>query len=279
LRQIGLAITMYADGNGGSYPRTYHVGNLAAGDPGNTLGNRGADLGIDNRQESIWTVNEANPETSVGRNNIPAALFLLITIQKMPPEIFLCPSTDAQGDTFNGHPGLGRGNFTGDGPEPNGYVSKNLSYGYANPYGSNKVRGFRLSTKLDARFPIMADMGPGLSSGQNPWASRRVMSGRRIMEMMNSLNHDKVGQNVLYADGRVEFRDNPFVGFENDNIYVADTNVGKLNGVLNVDINLRAWTKPVPELEEKAGESSGPNAANQTPLELTDSVILPWAQM
>jgi prepilin-type processing-associated H-X9-DG protein len=37
----------------------------------------------------------------------------------------------------------------------------------------------------------------------------------------NSNNHDKAGQNVLYADGHVSFQPTPFCGLGNDNIYTA----------------------------------------------------------
>jgi prepilin-type processing-associated H-X9-DG protein len=35
----------------------------------------------------------------------------------------------------------------------------------------------------------------------------------------NSLNHQKQGQNVLFADGHVEFDTSVFVGLNEDNIY------------------------------------------------------------
>jgi len=39
------------------------------------------------------------------------------------------------------------------------------------------------------------------------------------MEKMNSKNHGKKGQNVLYNDGSAAWADNPFVGHARDNIY------------------------------------------------------------
>jgi len=39
------------------------------------------------------------------------------------------------------------------------------------------------------------------------------------MKQGNSNNHDEDGQNVLYADGHVEFQQNPFVGVKRDMIF------------------------------------------------------------
>jgi hypothetical protein len=39
------------------------------------------------------------------------------------------------------------------------------------------------------------------------------------MKWMNSQNHNKVGQNVLYNDSHVLWCNNPFVGIDRDHIY------------------------------------------------------------
>ena len=43
------------------------------------------------------------------------------------------------------------------------------------------------------------------------------------MEEANSPNHEREGQNVLYADGHVAYEPTPFVGLGRDNIYTART--------------------------------------------------------
>ena len=55
----------------------------------------------------------------------------------------------------------------------------------------------------------MADLNPGTGGSEN------------------SKNHEDRGQNVLYADGHVNWETSPLVGIDKDNIYVAK------NGTVN----------------------------------------------
>lgn len=273
LRQIGLAITMYANENKGAFPRTFCIPDYDNGD--NTLTNLGADLRVAGANEDPFTVNATFPNSPLGHNNIPGALFLLIRGQNLSPDLFICPSTMTQADKFNDLPKTARGNFTGDAPEPKGRVANNLSYGYANPYPCKASPGFGLSNRLSSDFPVMADIGPGLTPGSNPWATRNVHGAARLKRMMNSLNHNQAGENILFADGRVEFRDEPFAGVEYNNIYVSDTRFGKLNGVYNDDMTLRAWIID----DEKKSEGVGRAPEEQAPIDPNDAVILPWTAM
>ena len=61
---------------------------------------------------------------------------------------------------------------------------------------------------------MAADLNSGTShAGLAPGAPTRAMQNA------NSRNHEGDGQNVLYADGHVEFASSPFVGVGGDNIY------------------------------------------------------------
>src|SRR5688572_24647574 len=79
-----------------------------------------------------------------------------------------------------------------------------------NPYPSIAARraGFKINFTLSSDFAIAADMGPGggLATNVLPNASRRDMAS------VNSPNHGGDGQNVLYADGHVEFAASPYAG-------------------------------------------------------------------
>jgi prepilin-type N-terminal cleavage/methylation domain-containing protein/prepilin-type processing-associated H-X9-DG protein len=216
LRQIGQAIMMYANENKGNYPRTKY----AAGT--NPTKNTG-----------ITADDPFNPTsgTAPSNNDVGAALFLLIRTQDITPEVFVCPSSNAEKDNYGGAAGANaqlRSNFTD--------WQKNLSYGMANPYpDTNAVNnGYRLNATTGAEFAIGADLNPGVGDGYDPQAPD-VTSSQAQMKTANSRNHNGDGQNVLYGDGHAEFQQNPFCGVKRDNIYTisgsTDGSVPKGTGI------------------------------------------------
>jgi prepilin-type processing-associated H-X9-DG protein len=91
--------------------------------------------------------------------------------------------------------------------------------------------GFKLNYTLTSDFAIAGDMNPG-EAGGNPIDSVSKVtaaSARKEMSNANSNNHNGDGQNVLYADGHVEFQNTPFAGMQRgigtkgwrDNIYTG----------------------------------------------------------
>jgi prepilin-type processing-associated H-X9-DG protein len=62
---------------------------------------------------------------------------------------------------------------------------------------------------------IAADMNPGSDSLHQV----NVRSTVEEQRLINSPNHGREGQNVLYGDGHVEFFLSPFAGVNRDNIY------------------------------------------------------------
>ncbi len=252
LRQIGQAIMMYADANRGAYPRTYYNQTSAA-----TAGSFTLDYSGWSASDPFYT--GATPSLgNVGPNNIPAALFLLLRTQQMSSEVFVCPSSSAQKDTYNNTATTPRNaqtnsNFYGDG---SGRVSSSLSYSYANPYPSAAAvsSGYRLSTSMNPEFAVMADINPGTTGGPNnadavqTIVANTTSATKLIMQAGNSNNHSKDGQNVLYAEGHVAFQTTPLCGANNDNIYTPRT------------------------------ESTGNTAAGNiiaTPYDANDSILLP----
>ena len=70
------------------------------------------------------------------------------------------------------------------------------------------------------------------------------------MKKINSPNHEGDGQNILYADGHVEFQQHPFCGMDRDNIYTYG----------------------------KSGETSGGDGIIGSPTNEKDSILLPTAK-
>lgn len=111
LKQLGLALLFYANNNRGAYPRA-----RADADPTSWTAYTGA--------------NASNPFNDDGpaRNDITAAMFLLLRTQDLQPDAFVCPYTTAivPWDYGGGsNTAADRSNF------PSGL---HLGYSYANPY-------------------------------------------------------------------------------------------------------------------------------------------------
>jgi prepilin-type N-terminal cleavage/methylation domain-containing protein/prepilin-type processing-associated H-X9-DG protein len=211
LRQIGQAILLYSNDNKGVYPRT--VANAAAATDSCTWGT--TPMGAD---PFNGAPNNTAPGTATQRpanNDATAALFLLLRTQDITSEVFTCPSSNAEKDTYGGgtNAPINRSNFTS---------SKNLSYSYQNPYpGTSAIgAGFKLNNAIGAEYAVASDMNPGTTNGDNVLGVSSTSSAKD-MKLGNSNNHDKDGQNILYGDGHVAWESNPFVGVNRDNIYTA----------------------------------------------------------
>jgi prepilin-type processing-associated H-X9-DG protein len=147
--------------------------------------------------------------TTVPANCIPSALFLLLREEDVKPRTFICPGTNGFPDAWADSPDvLKRSNFTD--------LQQNLTYSYANPYPDNAAAGagYKLGKLSDPGMAIVADRNPGSSV-----LSVSIKLSPIELRKANSRNHNGEGQNVLYADGHVEFQVNPFCGLNNDNIY------------------------------------------------------------
>lgn len=197
LSQVGLAMRAYAKEHGGRLPSTRpSTGPAAIPDVTNS------------------GKNAANPFADDGPapNNVPAVLFLLMRTESMPSYLFVCSSTKATPDRFGGTALLQHANFTS--------LKENLSYSVQNPYADAAAAdaGFEWNLeKLPSDFVLMADKSPGGKA----LLSVAADSPQDLLRLANSANHGRAGQNILYADGRVEFQTTPFAGINDDNIYTT----------------------------------------------------------
>jgi len=211
LKQIGQALLLYSNENKNAFPRTFFDA-TGAGAP--ILTNQGYDKG--------------DPFTgasgAVGSNNVPAALFLLLRTQEISAEVFTCPSGIAEKDSFGGgtNTALNRSNFYG-GAATSSSVKGNLAYSFANPYPDTTAqsKGYKLINSMSPEFALMADINPGLTVGGAAVSIGNLTSTSSSAQLKqgNSANHDQDGQEVLYADGHVEFQASPFCGIDKDEIY------------------------------------------------------------
>jgi prepilin-type N-terminal cleavage/methylation domain-containing protein/prepilin-type processing-associated H-X9-DG protein len=212
LRQIGQAILLYSNENKGAYPRTK------------------ADLTVAKIRQTNTLASASDPFLATGgdeTNNVPMAIYLLLRTQDITSEVFTCPSSNAEKDTYGGgtNSAINRSNFSD--------LQKNLSYSYQIPYPDSASigAGFKLNNSISAEFAVASDINPGTTgasggSGTDSVTAVEADFSARQMKQGNSNNHDEDGQNVLYGDGHVEFQSNPFVGVQRDHIYARRSSGG-----------------------------------------------------
>jgi prepilin-type N-terminal cleavage/methylation domain-containing protein/prepilin-type processing-associated H-X9-DG protein len=246
LRQVGQAILIYANENKGNYPRTNY------------------------RLPSVASINGANDESdgTIARdpfkdgrdNDILQAIFLLVRTVDVTPEVFVCPSTNAEKDNYGGKTGIPGAGATAKNKISFSDFRKNLSYSYANPY-INQVavsRGYSpTGAPIGAEFAVAADMNPGVTGNFDVTVPKDESDSQKNMQKSNSPNHRGAGQNVLFADGHVDFAQTPFCGMQRDCIYTA--------GIVDADGSVTATTN----------QKEPTVVANNGPTWRGDSVLLP----
>jgi prepilin-type N-terminal cleavage/methylation domain-containing protein/prepilin-type processing-associated H-X9-DG protein len=206
LRQLSTALNQYANSNKGDYPRVVY--DLAKHPMGYTCF-----TGPDDGNPFVKTPDGYSQD--VQPSDVTASLWLLVRMKFASPKDFVCPSTNDsvnQAEDETGHPVAPsvRGNFR----EPS-----NLSYSYASPF--SPALDYQLNDTEKADFAVMADKNPGDAGAQSNAIGPSFNAPPLALAIANSNNHGKAGQNVLYADGHVDFTSTPYCGVQQDNIYSA----------------------------------------------------------
>lgn len=225
LRQIGQAILLYTNDSKGPYPRTLYSGSttLKGGQSPGIFDSGFAVSGGGTAGTSGYTDPFSGSTIAAAGatfvNNVPEALFLLIRTEDITSAVFVCPSSNASADVYGGgtNTALNQIDFTN--------IQNNLSYSYANPYPNNYAlgSGYKMVAGLEPTFAVAADINPGTTGNginDNVLAPNTSSSGQ-AMQVGNSNNHGKQGENILFGDGHVEFDNNPFSGTDRDNVYTA----------------------------------------------------------
>ncbi len=202
LRQIGLALSIYENENHGDWPRTVY-------DP--------ATADAPTKGTGAAAADPFTPGSAVLANDLTAGPFLLLRTERLPTVLFVCPYNDETSYAADRADPTGRSNFTDQ--------RRNLAYSFADPYPSAAAAatGYVLTARLPAAFPVAADKNPGRGEGTDDVYAPTAASPASVMAEANSPNHEREGQNVLYADGHVGYESSPFVGLGHDNIYTART--------------------------------------------------------
>ncbi len=170
--------------------------------------------------------NPFSKDTRVRPNDVTASLWLLVRLGIVPTSRFICPSSGQSPDPMltanRAMAAEQRSNFTS---------GAFLSYSYASPFSRDENYKI-LDDSHVSDFALMADKNPGVSrkadrqntrgDGAPPWNADPFELAR-----VNSSNHGRVGENVLYADGHVSWQTTVYCGFGHegyrDNIYTALT--------------------------------------------------------
>ena len=204
LHGIGLAITIYENDDRGAFPRTIY-------DP--------ATADAPAKGTGVHAADPFSAGTTVQPNDVTAALFLLMRVEKLPPALFVCPYNDVTSFAPDSADLAGRSNFTDQ--------RVNLAYSVADPYPNSAAvaAGYVLSNRLPAAFPLAADKNPGYGDANDDVFAATATSPAAVVRRANSPNHEQEGQNVLYADGHVTYERTPFVGPAGDNLYTAKGSV------------------------------------------------------
>ena len=236
LRQIGQSINIYANENKGAFPRRYF--NLAS------------TMVITTNQGHNTVTPQPPPYPLIGENNVPASLFLLLTTGDIVPEAFICPSSDGEKGFNDGTDYAISYNWA--------EIPRHLSYSYIVPFPSAAAReaGWKLNFTLNSDFPIAADMNPGVTGGTpQDDITQPQNAPRSAMVNSNSNNHAGDGQNVLYADGHVDWSPTPYVGAQRPIANMPKDHI---------------WTAGA-----VADAMSKPALTSKVPMDLQDSILLP----
>ncbi|MGN6724689.1 MAG: hypothetical protein ACTHLZ_02115, partial [Tepidisphaeraceae bacterium] len=142
-------------------------------------------------------------------NDVTAAFYLLASLDRVPLRTFICPYNDVFGYVADPANPADRSNFED--------VNLNLGYSFADPYPSAAAAraGYQWNATLGESFPLASDKNPGIDlHGSNVTADVAHDAAEG-----SSTNHERDGQNVLYADGHVQWQPSPLCGPNGDNIF------------------------------------------------------------
>lgn len=253
LKQIGTAFKLYANENNGAYPRGYYV-------PGGTLQGNLADITTDDASTAFFY---PPGTTSPTQNNVSQELWLLLRNEDLVSAVFTCPSANWEADSYKAnatiHTPQGQSNFS---------TTNNLAYSVEPAYPNSTALnlGFKWTDSAwTADMAMAADLNPPAGNGPNgqPVTKVQSTSSSKAQQDANSTNHQRLGQNVLFGDGHVEFSQNMFAGAALDPIFVANDFTNN-----TPDYTGGTWCHDTPSMTGTGSSLGSPHAPK-------DSFLLP----
>jgi type II secretory pathway pseudopilin PulG len=218
LTALGRMMTIFANDNGGDYPRAG-----VAGTPWSSRGvlpNFYGGLRTYNRDQAfdIRRNQQDGTVTSPGEATVTSSWYLLVKYAGATPKSFICKADD-DAEPFKlssthqyrrfAVKGIGLKDIYdfGDGHDgvlPGGHSS----YAYHMPCADQGGISLAITDMFSPASPVAAD--------RNPHLDKNAVEPELTS---NSVSHGGTGQNVLYKDGRVKFQRTVTVGIAGDNIY------------------------------------------------------------
>jgi type II secretory pathway pseudopilin PulG len=216
--------------------------------------------------KSAFTAPIVAPNDMAGTNNVPASVFLLLRERLLTPEVLVCPSALSSDlvspdDYGNKDSALQRKNFSD--------VTRNLSYGFQVmfPRTTATQEGWVWDTSLEPEAVLAADIGSAVvAAGINPTHDADPDQYTNKPYGANIQNHrgllgKRDGQNVLFGDMHVEFKDSPYCGQQRSDIAPANTKFRD-----------NIYTANPPGAADEGGQLQDNTAR---PAKQADSVLLP----
>ena len=231
LKQIGTSCQQWATSHRQKWPKGY-TSNAKSWDQ---VGKCRQDW-FDFNQEPT-TDQKAMDNTNATIESNTASLWQLVKSAGLSPDVFLCPSQS----------GALRDTTVTDYSRVSDFRNQlYISYSYQNVVGNYVLT--QTGAKVSTQFAVAADANPmradfwsgapnGIASGVT---DKKLLEEPRFEEdsdeikqwnidnangikdawELNSPNHKFKGQNVLYLDGHVEWKTNPYCGTQYDNIWL-----------------------------------------------------------
>jgi prepilin-type N-terminal cleavage/methylation domain-containing protein len=234
LKGLSSAMLVYASYSEGDYPRGGGAKSVWSTHGGIIYDWIGGRSGTEEDAFQIVRDPATGEVTTPGLATVTSSFYLLVKHAKVSPKQFVCKG-DVGTSTwrFTDYPDavrigmdMSRGWDFGNGGRMGGrsgpllpYPGEVVSYTYQFPYSvGGGATTFVVMDISNPATPVCSDRNPYVDKNAPP-----PPDDDDDIRGFNSASHYNKGQNVLFRDGHVEFKDNPCIGIADDNIWLYRT--------------------------------------------------------